>query len=397
MKKRQHKREKEWSKSNIICTFLFNPPPQSQQPCRVWGWTTTAAQIVCRPPGFHLKGVWTSTWWPCQLRDRPPRSAACPPTSPRWSLRVWPPVAATSCVSGPQLGDRAQRPGSAGGQVQVSVCTRSKCWVSSDLFNKSSPSCPVSVPDRVSALSMSPLGDGRTLRVSWSPPRGDWENYSVLLRNGSAVLVNHTISKLSRQHTFSIPSLGLVPGRVYGAEVTVHSGILGNTAHCHGRLGQFTFTPFVIWVESVTEKVGLLSDLWPFSYFKEKKYKVQIVFKLIRKENRKYVLLIILFVYPPFSPSSCPAAGRPSRWWNHPERPVESTGRRLGRLHCGPQTGGPRHRRVSEDPPLGGQRVHLQHPHLRTPVHCHRDDQQRQPDQLRLCDRTDRCVWFIII
>ncbi|XP_070686515.1 receptor-type tyrosine-protein phosphatase beta-like [Pempheris klunzingeri] len=92
------------------------------------------------------------------------------------------------------------------------------------------------VPDRVSALLMSPLSDGRTLKVSWSPPRGDWENYSVLLRNGSAVLVNQTAGKLSRQHAFSISGLGLVPGRVYGAEVTVHSGILGNSAHCQGRL-----------------------------------------------------------------------------------------------------------------------------------------------------------------
>lgn len=90
------------------------------------------------------------------------------------------------------------------------------------------------VPQGVSALTMSPLSDGRTLRVSWSPPRGLWENYSVLLRNGSTVLQNQTISKVSRQHTFS--SLGLVPGRLYEAEVTVHSGTLGNAALCHGRL-----------------------------------------------------------------------------------------------------------------------------------------------------------------
>ncbi|XP_029909443.1 receptor-type tyrosine-protein phosphatase beta isoform X2 [Myripristis murdjan] len=90
------------------------------------------------------------------------------------------------------------------------------------------------VPDTVSRLSMSALSGGRTLKMTWSPPRGDWENYSVLLWNGSAVLVNQTISKLARQHTFS--GLSLVPGRLYGAEVTVHSGPLGNTAHCQGRL-----------------------------------------------------------------------------------------------------------------------------------------------------------------
>lgn len=98
---------------------------------------------------------------------------------------------------------------------------------------------------------------------------------------------------------------------------------------------------------------------------------------------------------PPCSPSSRAAAARPSHWWNHSERPVESTGRWLGQLHCGPKTGGPRLHCGSEDPLLGGQRVRLQHPHPRTPVQYHRDNQQRQPDQLHLRDRTDRCVWFL--
>ncbi|XP_029289713.1 receptor-type tyrosine-protein phosphatase beta [Cottoperca gobio] len=92
------------------------------------------------------------------------------------------------------------------------------------------------VPRPVASVSMTPLGDGRTLRLCWSPPGGDWENYSVLLRNGSGVLVNRTVSKLSRQHAFSAPGLALVPGRLYEAEVTVHSGTLGNTARCLGRL-----------------------------------------------------------------------------------------------------------------------------------------------------------------
>ncbi|XP_028286509.1 receptor-type tyrosine-protein phosphatase beta [Parambassis ranga] len=90
------------------------------------------------------------------------------------------------------------------------------------------------VPDRVSDLSMS--SDDRMMRLSWSPPRGDWENYSVQLWNGSVVLVNETISKLSTQHAFSIANLGLVPGRLYSAELTVHSSTLGNTAYCSGRL-----------------------------------------------------------------------------------------------------------------------------------------------------------------
>uniref|UniRef100_A0A3B4XEA2 protein-tyrosine-phosphatase n=1 Tax=Seriola lalandi dorsalis TaxID=1841481 RepID=A0A3B4XEA2_SERLL len=92
------------------------------------------------------------------------------------------------------------------------------------------------VPDRVAALSLSPLADGVTLRLSWTQPTGDWENYGILLRTDSAVLVNRTVDRLSRQLSFSALRLGLVPGRRYTAEVTVNSGILGNTAYCHGRL-----------------------------------------------------------------------------------------------------------------------------------------------------------------
>ncbi|XP_068452577.1 receptor-type tyrosine-protein phosphatase beta-like [Clinocottus analis] len=88
------------------------------------------------------------------------------------------------------------------------------------------------VPQPVPSLSLTPLGDGSTLRLSWTPPRGDWERYSVELRAGSAVLETRSVSKAGSRQLFP----GLVPGRRYGAEVTVHSGILGNTARCHGQL-----------------------------------------------------------------------------------------------------------------------------------------------------------------
>ncbi|KAF7656249.1 hypothetical protein LDENG_00044620 [Lucifuga dentata] len=92
------------------------------------------------------------------------------------------------------------------------------------------------VPDRVSGLSMWALGDSRTLRLSWSPPSGEWEKYSVVLWNGSAALVNQTLSKLFTHFSFSGIMLGLVPGHLYRAEVTVHSGLLGNAARCQGQL-----------------------------------------------------------------------------------------------------------------------------------------------------------------
>lgn len=97
--------------------------------------------------------------------------------------------------------------------------------------------CPfVSVPDQVSILSMSI--DNSNLRLSWSPPRGDWDNYSILLKDGSAVLMNQTISKQSKELLQPIQSLGLVPGHLYFADVIVNSGSLSNTAHCSSRLGQ---------------------------------------------------------------------------------------------------------------------------------------------------------------
>ncbi|XP_037539054.1 receptor-type tyrosine-protein phosphatase beta [Nematolebias whitei] len=89
-------------------------------------------------------------------------------------------------------------------------------------------------PDQVLALSMS-MGGG-TLRLTWSPPRGVWDNYSVLLTNGSIILLNRTLDKLSRQLVLSFSSLGLVPGCRYAAYLTVHSGVLRSTAHCSSWL-----------------------------------------------------------------------------------------------------------------------------------------------------------------
>lgn len=86
---------------------------------------------------------------------------------------------------------------------------------------------------------MTPLHDGSALLLGWRPPRGDWENYSVLLWNGSTVLANQTIGGRSQRHLF--PAKHLLPGRAYRAEVVTHSGALRNEAHCYGRLGGFGF------------------------------------------------------------------------------------------------------------------------------------------------------------
>lgn len=91
---------------------------------------------------------------------------------------------------------------------------------------------------------MLPINDGKVLKLSWLPPSGYWENYNILLRNGSEVLVNQSTGKESTQLAFSSLGFGLVPGRLYGADVTVQSGSLANTARCYGRLGQLASTSY---------------------------------------------------------------------------------------------------------------------------------------------------------
>ncbi|KAM4748868.1 receptor-type tyrosine-protein phosphatase beta [Rhinophrynus dorsalis] len=88
------------------------------------------------------------------------------------------------------------------------------------------------VPEKVSDLKASSNGI-KSLRVSWLPPSGDWDNYRLLLFNQSAVLLNTTIEKQHKEYV--IQDVGLIPGRQYEAAVIVESGELQNSAHCKGR------------------------------------------------------------------------------------------------------------------------------------------------------------------
>ncbi|KAJ8373768.1 hypothetical protein SKAU_G00043480 [Synaphobranchus kaupii] len=90
------------------------------------------------------------------------------------------------------------------------------------------------VPGSVARLAMVGLGEQSELKMTWAPPRGEWENCRVLLFNNSVALVNKTTTKGAREYTFS--GLHLVPGRLYTAAVTVESGALSSTSHCQGRI-----------------------------------------------------------------------------------------------------------------------------------------------------------------
>ncbi|XP_069484347.1 receptor-type tyrosine-protein phosphatase beta isoform X2 [Ambystoma mexicanum] len=89
------------------------------------------------------------------------------------------------------------------------------------------------VPQKVSELKASSGGRMHSLRVSWLPPTGDWDKFSIVLLNHSSVLMNTTVEKHRRE--FLIQDFGLIPGRQYEVAVIVESGHLQNTAHCKGR------------------------------------------------------------------------------------------------------------------------------------------------------------------
>lgn len=90
------------------------------------------------------------------------------------------------------------------------------------------------IPAPPSALSVTATKN--TLELSWAPPAGNWECYSVVVRNTTHVLVNDSASGLETQRHFSIAVLGLAPGQWYGVEVTARSGGLVNTASYGGHI-----------------------------------------------------------------------------------------------------------------------------------------------------------------
>ncbi|KAG7218953.1 hypothetical protein INR49_019400 [Caranx melampygus] len=88
------------------------------------------------------------------------------------------------------------------------------------------------VPSPVSSLLV--LSSGRTdrLTVSWQQGGGSWSSYQVLLHDVSgSTLGAQTLGAEHKSHMFP----GLVPGRLYRAEVITHSGELTNSVSAFGR------------------------------------------------------------------------------------------------------------------------------------------------------------------
>lgn len=94
----------------------------------------------------------------------------------------------------------------------------------------------ISVPQKVSQLKAVSMGWLRSLKVTWLPPGGDWERYSIVVLDHSTVLLNSTVQKDKREYI--IKDIELVPGKEYEVAVIVESGGLQNTARCKGRTGK---------------------------------------------------------------------------------------------------------------------------------------------------------------
>ncbi|XP_076015968.1 receptor-type tyrosine-protein phosphatase beta [Genypterus blacodes] len=93
------------------------------------------------------------------------------------------------------------------------------------------------VPSSVSSLQVQSSGRTDRLTVSWEHGEGDRNSYQVVLYSasgatpGAQVLGSQVLGAEHRAHTFP----GLIPGRLYRAEVITHSGELTNSASALGR------------------------------------------------------------------------------------------------------------------------------------------------------------------
>ncbi|XP_067248540.1 receptor-type tyrosine-protein phosphatase beta isoform X4 [Chanodichthys erythropterus] len=118
---------------------------------------------------------------------------------------------------------------SPGKSYQVSVSTRSgtlsnKTWITGK-----------TEPGKVSDLVMENLFDRGMLKITWTPPPGEWEHIRVVLSNGSEILVNQTVNRTAKEILLS--GLHLQSGRVYSMAVSVENCGLANTVYYQGEIG----------------------------------------------------------------------------------------------------------------------------------------------------------------
>ncbi|KAF7694166.1 receptor-type tyrosine-protein phosphatase beta [Silurus meridionalis] len=90
-------------------------------------------------------------------------------------------------------------------------------------------------PGAVSQLKMEKPTSYGEVKISWLPPVGQWEHYSIKLINGSKTLFNTTIHKAAME--FRFPELHLHPGKVYKVAVSTESRGQTSTTYCRAEIG----------------------------------------------------------------------------------------------------------------------------------------------------------------
>ncbi|KAF5907896.1 receptor-type tyrosine-protein phosphatase beta-like, partial [Clarias magur] len=115
-------------------------------------------------------------------------------------------------------------------------------------------------PGEVSQLKMEKPAEYGEVVISWLPPVGHWEQYSVTLYNGSETLFNTSLGKTERR--FRFPGLKLHPGRVYKAAVSVENMGQTSTVYCPAEIGPPPVSQLHIRHADETS----LSALWDHSF-----------------------------------------------------------------------------------------------------------------------------------
>ncbi len=67
----------------------------------------------------------------------------------------------------------------------------------------------------------------------WSRPVGEWDNYTVLLKDGDATVDTRTLARDVQECSFN----KLMPGHTYTITVMTNSGDLSSSARVTGRTG----------------------------------------------------------------------------------------------------------------------------------------------------------------
>lgn len=68
----------------------------------------------------------------------------------------------------------------------------------------------------------------------WTRPVGEWDNYTVLLKDGDAIVDTRTLARDVQECSFN----ELMPGHTYMMIVMTNSGDLSSPASVTGRTGE---------------------------------------------------------------------------------------------------------------------------------------------------------------